>query len=358
MSDRNDNTHHDPMKPCCQRPMRCELVLEPHLTTRPRFPAMDAHAHFGRMLMGEDYEARYDTAAVVSKMKTYGLTGVVNLDGENGRYFERMLRKTEGYEDFFHTFGNVDLTRFERPDFEKYVYETIKRQVGLGMKGLKFWKILGLAIQGRDGRYLRVDDKRLSVIWQTAAEFDIPVLIHIGDPPAFFRPVDCENERHTELIAHPDWSFCGEGLYSFAELLEMQMTLLGDNPDTTFVVAHCGSYSEDLAAVGKWLDRYPNMLVDIADRINDLGRQPYTARAFFNRYSERILLGTDMTPMDVDRYPIYYRFLETFDEYFDYSTQPSPPQGEWKIYGLGLEDDVLERVYIQNAKKMLRLKKS
>ncbi len=353
MNDRTENQ----ASPCSAGSRRCELVLEAHLKPRPRFPVIDVHAHFGRLLLGEDYESRYDTAAAVAAMKARGLTGVVNLDGENGAYYERMLRKTEGYEDFFHTFGNVDLTRFEEPDFDRHVYATIRRQQSLGMEGLKFWKILGLGIRGRDGRYLRPDDARLSVIWQTAAELSLPVLIHIADPPAFFRPADCENERYTELRAHPDWSFCGEGLYRFEALMEMQEALLAGNPQTTFIVAHCGSYSENLAAVGRWLDAYPNMNIDIADRINDLGRQPYTARAFFRRYRDRILLGTDMTPLDADRYPIYYRFLETFDEYFDYSTAPEPPQGEWKICGIGLEDDVLEDIYRKNAERLLRMKK-
>ena len=333
---------------------KCELVLEEHLIEKPRIPAIDVHTHLGRMLLGEDYESRYDTAQIVAAARNCGLEAIVNLDGEYEGHFDRMIRKTEGFEEFIITFGSVDLTRFEQPDFDSYVCKTIDRQVSLGMRGMKFWKILGLSIKDSRGNYLRADDERLNVIWHKAAEHKLPVLIHIADPTAFFKPIDQYNERIEELREHPDWSFYGEGRYAFPQLMEMQENLLANNEKTTFIVAHCGSYSENLAQVGKWLDAYANMYVDFADRINDLGRQPYTSRAFFERYQDRILFGTDLSPLDIGRYQIYFRFLETFDEYFDYSTALTPPQGIWKIYGVGLEPGVLSKVYRENALKILR----
>lgn len=344
-------------KPSPLRPVRknCELIREEHPTLVPRLPAIDVHTHFGRMLLGENYESCYDTGQVVEQMKNLGLASVVNLDGEYGEYYDRMMRKTEKYADFITTFGSVDLTLFERPDFDQYVYSTIKRQVSLGMRGLKLWKILGLSVKDARGSYLRADDERLAVIWHTAAEFHLPVMIHIADPTAFFKPIDDKNERIDELRVHPDWSFHGGGFYSFEQLMEMQERLLASYPDTQFIVAHFGSYSENIAQVGCWLERYANMYVDIAFRINDLGRQPYTSRAFFEKYQERVLFGTDLSPLDLDYYPIFYRFLETFDEYFDYSPRPVPPQGDWKIYGIGLETDILARVYRENAVKILNL---
>lgn len=331
-----------------------ELVLEAHLKPKPAVPVIDIHTHLGRMILGDDYASRYDTAELVAGLKDCGLEAIVNLDGEYGEYFDNMLRKIQGFEDFIITFGTLDLTRFEQPDFERYVRQTVERQVSLGMRGMKFWKILGLSIKDSRGKYLRVDEERLDVIWHTAAEYKLPILIHIADPTAFFKPIDKRNERLEELAAHPDWSFYNEGRYTFPELMEMQENLLARNAKTTFIVAHCGSYSENLAQVGQWLDTYANMYVDIAERINDLGRQPYTSRAFFEKYQDRILFGTDLNPLDIQRYPINYRFLETFDEYFDYSTAPTPPQGIWKICGIGLDSGVLAKVYRENALKILQ----
>ena len=178
------------------------------------------------------------------------------------------------------------------------------------------------------------------------------MLFHIADPVAFFRPIDRFNERYEELGAHPDWSFCSPELYSFEQLMDMQENLISSYPDTTFVIAHGGSYSENLGYVGGQLDKYPNMYIDIAARIAEFGRQPYASRKFFSKYADRILFGTDSTPLGMD-YPTYYRFLETWDEYFDYSHSEIPNQGRWKIYGVGLEDQVLEKIYQLNAGKLL-----
>lgn len=332
---------------------KSELRVEEHIKSSPLFPVIDFHTHFGRLLFGENYADLYDTAAVVEALQRMGVRKVVNLDGDWGDYLERMLDKTKGYEDFFITFGTLDIARFEEADFEQYVVKTIENSVQRGVKGLKFWKNISLSITDSQGRYLRVDDDRLDVIWETAGSYHLPVLIHIADPVAFFKPIDAFNERFEELHVHPEWSFSDEKYYRFEELMEMQENLFAKHKNTTFVVAHAGSCAEDLSYVSRLLDRFPNIHIDIAARIAELGRQPYTARRFFNQYSDRIIFGTDATPFSTDLYPVYYRCLETFDEYFDYTPDGTPNQGRWKIYGIGLEQDVLEKVYYKNAEKLL-----
>ena len=331
---------------------KSELVVEEHYLKMSRFPVIDAHTHFGSLVMGEDYDRQYDTARAVEEMKCYGVKHVINLDGMWGVELDRMLKKIHPYEDFFTIFGTVDVSRLDDTDFEHYVVKTIKESVNKGVKGLKFWKNISLILKDKKGRYIPVDDNRLKVIWETAAECKLPVLIHIADPVAFFKPINKYNERYEELQEHPDWSFCGPGLYSFEELMKMQENLISSNPDTTFIVAHVGSYSENLSCVAKWLDAYPNMYIDFAERISELGRQPYTSRKFFIRYQDRILFGTDATPFNIN-YANNYRFLETWDEYFDYSNRERPPQGRWKIYGIGLEDDVLEKIYYKNCERII-----
>lgn len=332
-----------------------ELVTEEHLISVPKFPVFDIHTHLGTLIMGNDYADKYDTGEFVLRMKNYGIKHIVNLDGFWGTELDNMLAKIHPYEDFVTTFGSVDVARFEETGFETYVYKTLQDSKEKGIKGLKFTKMISLAIRGKNGKYIRTDDKRLKVIWQTAAELELPILIHIADPLAFFKPIDRFNERYEELQEHPDWSFCSPELYSFEQLMEMQENLLANNPGTVFIIAHVGSCSENLGYVGQCLDRYPNMYVDTAARISELGRQPITARRFINKYQDRILFGTDISPLDTSYYPINYRFFETWDEYFDYSTAQIPNQGRWNIYGIGLEDSVLEKVYYRNADKILKL---
>ncbi len=175
-------------------------------------------------------------------------------------------------------------------------------------------------------------------------------MVHIGDPEAFFLPIDANNERYEELAAHPDWGFFG-AQYGKDALLQQRDRVFQRHPKTIFVGAHIAENSEDLQRVSAMLDACPNVLVDISARASELGRLVYSARSFFLRYADRILFGADLVP-DVEMYRLYYRFLETDDEYFEYPTHASR-QGRWNIYGLHLPDDVLRKVYRENALKLL-----
>lgn len=321
-----------------------------------KFPVFDVHTHWGKLLLGENYESRYDTAEVVAAMRNHGVYKTVNLDlGFSDEERARMVKKQEGYEDFFVNFGTVDVSRFEEPDFETTVRRSLEEGVkNYAMKGIKLWKPIGLGYRDRNGNYLRPDDERLDCIYETAARLNIPILFHIADPVAFFYPADGKNERYEELGGHPDWSFADPRFYRFHELMQMQENMLAKHPDTTFIIAHFGSYSENLKQVGIWLDKYPNMHIDIAARISELGRQPYTARRFMEKYYDRILFGTDFAPVDRVFHPNYYRFLETDDEYFNPEGDDAGyGQGRWNIYGIDLSDNALEHIYYKNAEKLL-----
>jgi len=181
---------------------------------------------------------------------------------------------------------------------------------------------------------------------------------------AFFTPIDRFNERFEELNNHPDWSFYGGDFPSNAELIEARNRVLARHPKTQFITLHFGNFSENLQNVGENLNRFPNMTVDMAARVGELGRQPYTSKKFFDKYQDRILFGTDATlhgdafPQQVfnDKlYEIYYRFLETEDEYFDYAPAKIPPQGRWRIYGINMPDQVLRKVYNENAARLLHI---
>jgi predicted TIM-barrel fold metal-dependent hydrolase len=201
-------------------------------------------------------------------------------------------------------------------------------------------------------------------MWDACGRLNMPVAIHVSDPLAFFTPTDRFNERYEELNNHPNWSFYGRDFPSNAELLEARNRVFARHPSTQFVVLHVGNFAENLANVAENLDRFPNMTVDIAARIGELERQPRSARKFFETYQDRILFGTDATSHG-DQYPqqvfndqlyeIYYRFLETDNEYFNYAPAKIPPQGRWRIYGINLPETVLRKVYFDNAARQLKV---
>jgi predicted TIM-barrel fold metal-dependent hydrolase len=215
---------------------------------------------------------------------------------------------------------------------------------------MKFWKDFGLTVRDANGELLRIDDERFAPIFDECGKLGLPVMFHTADPSAFFDPADPSNERFEELAAHPDWCFSASPV-SKRTLLEQRNRVIARHPATTFVGAHCAESSEDLGYLAEQLEALPNLLVDISARASELGRQPYMARSFFLKYSDRILFGADLLP-DVEMYRLYYRFLETADEYFEYPSHASR-QGRWNIYGIFLPDNVLRKVYRENALKLL-----
>lgn len=345
---------------------KSELIVQEHILDRPKFPTIDAHGHFGGIYsdiyLNIYHKERINIHNAVEELKQHGIRRVVNLDGFwdgfMGLTVDQILKSLQDYEDFFINFVSVNTNEVGQPDFEKKVERHLRAAKIKGVTGIKFFKHVSLMVEDGPynyvpGRNIGLNDPRLKVIYETAAELEMPMLIHIADPVAFTRPLDGFNERYEELMGQPDWSYAKPGLYTFEELMEMQESLLADNPNTTFIIAHGGSYSENLGFVAKCLDTYPNMYIDIAERIAEFGRQPYTSREFFHRYQDRILFGTDAYPGQMHRrYPPYFRFLETFDEYFDYSSYSA----RWKIYGIGLEDEILEKIYYKNAEKVLNLR--
>lgn len=335
---------------------QARLVTKTTLVPRPRFPVIDAHNHLGQPF-GGGWDER-PLLPLLGLLDQANIQTYIDLDGGWGEdVLQRHLDHfKEGAPDRFVVFGGVDWQQWpERGDnFGEWAAGRLREQVRWGAQGLKIWKPFGLHVRDPQGNLAPIDDARLDPIWQTAAELKLPVVIHVADPVAFFLPLDATNERWEELSAHPDWHFPSPPYPSFLELMTQFEGLIARHPATTFVGAHVGCYAEDLAWVSSMLDRYPNFYVDISARISELGRQPYSARRFFIQHADRILFGTDMGP-DLDAYAIYFRFLETSDEYFAYGTGEIPGQGRWSIYGLFLPDDVLEKVYSLNARRVLNL---
>jgi predicted TIM-barrel fold metal-dependent hydrolase len=316
-------------------------------------PAVDAHAHLGRWLT-EGRWAVPDVAQFVGMMDSCHVSAVVNLDGRWGDELEDNLdRYDRSHPGRFATFCHVDWDLLRQPHAETRLAESLERSVAAGARGLKVWKDLGLHVQDADGRLVLPDDPRLGALWDAAGRLGVPVAIHTADPVAFFDPVDERNERIEELLARPDWSFCDPRYPRFERLIAALEAIVAAHPATTFIAVHAGCYAEDLAWVGRMMDSYPNFHIDIAARIAELGRQPRAARTLIDGHPGRVLFGTDVIPPHRDAYQIYFRFLETADECFSYSTDDPPGSGRWPISGLHLPADVLRQVYADNAKRLI-----
>jgi predicted TIM-barrel fold metal-dependent hydrolase len=338
---------------------------------RSRFPVIDVHTHLSfstsleSTLSGKEEKASFPATPeeLLQVMDRRNIRTMVNLTGGYGKTLAQVLDYFKPHPNRFLVFTEPAWVKAADPGYPKLQADELERARKAGARGLKILKTLGLYLREQivKGPLVKLDDKRFDPMWEAAGALKMPVAIHTSDPEAFFLPIDRFNERWEELHAHPDWSFHDKDFPSNAELMEARNRVVERHPRTPFIVLHVGD-SENLAWVSEWLDRYPNMHVETGARIGELGRQPRTARKFFDKYQDRILFGTDAIPHG-DQYPqqvfgdalyeIYYRFLETEDEYFDYAPARIPPQGRWRIYGLGLPETILRKLYHQNAARLL-----
>lgn len=328
---------------------RSMLVVPETKVDKPKYAAIDVHNHLGG---GKQTLTPERVAGYLTEMNEAGVRTVVNLDGGWGdRLKETVAALDEAHPGRFLTFALLDFSNIDDEGWTKRETDRLEASFQAGAKGLKFHKSLGLSYRYKNGQLMPVDDPKLSPIFELCAKYKKPVMIHTADPAAFFTPLDRYNERWHELNEHPNWLFYGEQFPKREELLAQYIRVVERHPHTTFIGAHFGNNVEDLATVGQWLDRCPNLFVDLDARISELGRQPYTARKFFLKYHDRIMFGTDTTPRR-DAFRIYYRFLETDDEYFDCAASHHL-QGFWMIYGIFLPDEVLAEVYYKNAERVL-----
>jgi len=334
-----------------------------HVPARARFPAIDAHNHLFGDLPPE---------ALVAVMDEVGVAVWVNVSGnvvlplENNTYTIARVPidgfidgYVKRYPGRFACFTMADFAQWgdfcllkKGGDFTGRCVATLEQDVHKGAVGLKVTKELGLRFTDADGRMLPVDDRRLYPVWKRAGELGIPTLMHVSDPIGFFLPRDAANEHLPVLEEFPGWSFHGS-FYSKDELLSQRNRLIADHPRNVFILPHVANLPEDLDSVSRLLDAHPNVFIDLSARLDELGRQPYTARDFLIHYQDRVMFGMDMMPRS-DLYRCHFRFFETRDEYFetpDYIGRWG--RSRWRVHGLHLPDSVLEKLYVRNACRII-----
>lgn len=318
------------------------LVVPEHKVTKAKFPFIDVHNHqFGMPDM--------DLGKLISEMDKLNMKVMVNLSGQSGESIKRSVNNIkEHYPKRFIVFANVDFKRVGEQGWGEKAAKQLEEDVKNGANGLKIYKNLGFSATDINGKRLTVDDPRLDPVWKKAGELKIPVLIHTADPKSFWDPMDANNERWLELSTHPNRKRDTNNPAPWDTLIAEQHRLFRKHRATTFIAAHFGWYPNDLQKLGQLLDELPNVVVEFGAVIAELGRQPKAAKQFFTKYQDRILFGKDSWVPD--EYATYFRVLETEDEYFPYHKKY---HAFWAMYGMGLSDDILKKVYYKNALRII-----
>jgi uncharacterized protein len=318
-----------------------------HEVERAKYYVIDVHNHVNDAW---GIEQHMPPQRVIAVMDNTNVKTVVILTGMWGEKLQQVIDEmVKPHPGRFLVFTQIDWSKIDDPRFSQEMVTQLDDAVRRGARGLKVLKDLGLEVRDHSGKLLAVDDPRLDPIWEECGRLGIPVSIHVTDPEAFFHPIDNTNERYEELIEHPDWSFYGPQFPSKQAILDARDRMFARHPHTTFVALHVANWPENLDYVSHLLDSLPNVMIEFGAREAELGRQPRRARAFFLKYQDRIMFGTD-NGMEEAMYRNHFRWLETADEYFDYWGYPA--QGRWKIYGMGLPDSVLEKIYHKNAERL------
>jgi uncharacterized protein len=320
------------------------LVVPQHEAPRAKFPVIDVHSHQPTPITPEQFDK------VVAAMDGLNLRLLVNLSGGSGETLKRGLEaiRTSRHRDRMALFANVDFSAGVGPGFGKHAAAQLEQDIKAGALGLKVFKEVGLRVKRTDGTRLHLDDPELDPLWETCARLGVPVLIHTAEPAPFFDPIDYSNERWLEEALYPERRYQDAQFPRFEELLAERDHVYERHPKTTFIAAHMAYRANDLARMGRLLDRLPNVNADVAAVLAELGRQPRAAHDFLVKYQDRILFGKDS--FQPDEFPYYWRTFETADEYFDYYRDY---HAFWKLYGLALPDDVLKKLYYKNALRLV-----
>ncbi|MEO9802919.1 MAG: amidohydrolase family protein [Reichenbachiella sp.] len=317
------------------------LVVPEHFITKAKYPFIDVHNHQFSM-------NKQDLTPLLQDMDDLNMAVMVNLSGRgrgSDAHFNGVMKNVkENAPDRFIVFTNISLDNIDDPNWSKKTVAQLENDVRAGANGLKIYKSLGLRHTDNNGKRIAVDDPRLDAVWAKCGELGIPVLIHSADPKPFWDNHDENNERWLELKVRPGRKRGSNDPAPWEQIIAEQHHIFEKHPNTKFINAHLGWYANDLATLGKLMDKYPNMYSEIGAVIAELGRQPRAAKAFLTKYQDRVMFGKDS--YNKEQYYTYFRVLETADEYFPYYKKY---HAFWKMYGLDLSDEVLKKLYYKNA---------
>lgn len=320
------------------------LVVPEHHITKAKFPFVDIHNHQFRM-------ATMDLNELIQEMDNMNMAVMNNLSGRGRGDTEHLDKSLQNVKDNFPrrfiVFTNVDFNSVDEAGWTERAVKQLEEDVKKGAVGLKVYKSLGMFNKDSKGNRVAIDDPRIDPVWDKCGELGIPVLIHSADPHQFWQPIDNQNERWLELKTRPGRRHDNDQI-SWEKIIAEQHNIFKKHPKTNFINAHMGWYASDLKKLSELMDQYPNMYTEIGAIIAELGRQPRTAKAFITKYQNRVLFGKDSWVPE--EYETYFRVLESEDEYFPYHKRY---HAFWRMYGLGLSDDVLKKVYYKNAIRLI-----
>ncbi len=324
------------------------LVTSAHMVKTAKYPAIDFHGHPQGLLSSDESITSLGTS--LDSLNVRVMVAADNMSGERLERAMAIVRASSKMKDRVRVLAGINFSGVG-PGWAEKAIAQLEADVKAGAVGVgEIPKSLGLSVRKPDGSRLRIDDPELDPIWDACARLKLPVFIHTADPQEFFQPLDYSNERWLEMALFGERRYPAERYPTFEQLMTERDNLFRKHKATTFVAAHMGWHANDLGRLGRMMTEMPNVYTEIGAVLYDIGRQPRAMRDFFIQFQDRILFGKDS--FQPEEYPYYWRVFETRDDYFDYYRGY---HAFWKLYGIDLPDNVLKKVYFQNALKLTPL---
>ena len=324
---------------------RNTLVVAEHKVPKAKFPAIDVHGHPGNVGTPEAINR------LIGIMDSLNIKVMLVAENVSGQRLASSIAAINAspHKDRFRVLAGINFSNVG-PGWGERAAKQLEADLKAGAIGVgEVPKSFGLRITKADGSRLRIDDPELDPLWQAFARLDVPAFIHTAEPQEFFQPLDYKNERWLELALFPDRRNFQQGQPTFEQLMTERNNMFRKHPKTRFVAAHFAWHANDLGRLAKMLDEFPNVTVEAGAILYDLGRQPRAAKAFLEKYGDRVMFGKDA--FIPEEYPYYWRVFETTDDYFEYYRDY---HAFWRMYGIGLSDETLKKVYYKTALKVFK----
>lgn len=311
---------------------------------KAKYPIIDFHSH-------PDPKTKEDIETWVRTMKEAGVEKSILLTYATGKSFDSIYDLYSQYK-VFDIWCGFDYTGYNEKGWSKKAIKELERCFAKGAKGIGELgdKGEGLFYSRPSAAYgMHIDDERMQPLLRRCGELGMPISVHVADPYWMYLPMD---EHNDGLMNAHKWKIdtTKKNILMHGELIKTLENAVKANPGTTFIACHLANCSHDLSILGNLFDSYPNLYGDFGARFAEIAPVPRRTKAFFEKYQDRLVYGTDMGS-DPSMYQTTFRILESEDEHFYEKERFSY---HWPLNGLGLSDETLRKIYNENGRKILK----
>jgi uncharacterized protein len=310
---------------------------------RARYPVIDMHAHPGNARTQEQLD-RW-----VAIMDEVGIEKSIVLTMAVGERFDELVRLYSKYPERFELWCGFDYRGYDQPGFGPAAVAELERCFNAGARGVG-----ELGDKGRGMFYcetkawgMHFNDPRMDPLLEKCGELGMPINIHVADPIWMYEPMDARNDG---LMNAFKWRLDNQpDILGHSAMIDVLEGAVKKHPGTTFIACHFANLSYDLERLGGLFDRYPNLYADNSARYSETAPIPRFVARFYEKYQDRLVYGTDMGS-NPEMYRATFRMLESEDEhYYD----PIFSAYHWAMNGLGLPEGVLQKIYRDNALRII-----